>query len=244
MIRTVTRALPLLFSLSLYSGAALGQEVEIYIPNQLTNIPEAPETNNILARCLATGLKEYCVGISFGQGEAIFESNGISEITLETFVIDLNDDNETEKPNVTVKNDEDEDIGQNAASTDVKSAGIEIEFDFNSHKIRADQLDKVSVLAKALADEINIGKLYAIVGHTDGKGTDGYNCKLSKKRAATITSALLVGGAKANLQPIGVGEVLLKDAANPANAKNRRVSFLKLDENAEAIINAFKALCG
>ena len=82
------------------------------------------------------------------------------------------------------------------------------------------------------------------MGHTDGKGTDGYNCKLSEKRAATITSALLVGGAKANLQPIGVGEVLLKDAANPANAKNRRVTFLKLDENAEAIIHAFKALCG
>jgi len=244
MIQRIIYALYCVISLCSFSGAALGQEVEIYIPSQHTAAPESEETNNILARCLATGLKEYCVGISFGANGATFESNGISEITLETFVIDLSDDDETEKPNVTVKNDKDEDIGQNAASTDVKSAGIEIEFDFNSHKLRADQLDKVSVLAKALADEINIGKLYAIVGHTDGKGSDGYNCKLSEKRAATITSALLMGGAKANLQPIGVGEVLLKDTANPANAKNRRVSFLKLDENAEAIINAFKALCG
>ncbi|MDB2455285.1 OmpA family protein [Planktomarina temperata] len=243
MIQTATRTLPLVISLSLYSGAALGQEVEIYIPNLHTKVADVSETNNILARCLATGLKEYCVGISFGQDGATFESNGTSEITLETFVIDLNDDNETEKPNVTVKNDEDEDIGQNAASTDVKSAGIEIEFDFNSHKLRADQLDKVSALATAFADEINIGKLYAIVGHTDGKGSDSYNCKLSEKRATTITSALLVGGAKANLQPIGAGEALLKDVANPANAQNRRVSFLKLDDNAETVISAFKALC-
>jgi outer membrane protein OmpA-like peptidoglycan-associated protein len=90
---------------------------------------------------------------------------------------------------------------------------------------------------------MNAGKLYAIVGHTDGKGSESYNCKLSAKRAATITSALLLSGAKAILQPIGVGEVLLKDVSNPANAQNRRVSFLKLDDNAETVINAFRALC-
>ena len=194
MIQRIIYALYCVISLCSFSGAALGQEVEIYIPSQHTAAPESEETNNILARCLATGLKEYCVGISFGENGATFESNGISEITLETFVIDLSDESETTKPKVTVKNDEDGDTGQNTSST-------------------------------------------------DGKGSDTYNCKLSAKRAATITSALLVGGAKAYLQPIGVGEVLLKDAANPANAQNRRVSFLKLDDNAETVINAFKALC-
>ena len=243
MIRRIICAFYCVISLCSFSGAALGQEVEIYIPSQHTAAPESEETNNILARCLATGLKEYCVGISFGENGATFESNGISEITLETFVIDLNDESETTKPNVTVKNDEDGGTGQNTGSIDIKSAGIEIEFDFNSHKLRADQLDKVSVLAAAFADDMNAGKLYAIVGHTDGKGSESYNCKLSAKRASTITSTLLLSGAKAKLQPIGVGEVLLKDATNPANAQNRRVSFLKLDDNAEAVINAFKALC-
>ena len=243
MIHRIVCAFYCVITLCSLSGAALGQEVEIYIPSQHTAAPKSEETNNILARCLATGLKEYCVGISFGENGATFESNGISEITLETFVIDLNDESETTKPNVTVKNDEDGGTGQNTGSIDIKSAGIEIEFDFNSHKLRTDQLDKISVLAAAFADDMNAGKLYAIVGHTDGKGSESYNCKLSAKRAATITSALVLSGAKAKLQPIGVGEVLLKDATNPANAQNRRVSFLKLDDNAETVINAFRALC-
>ena len=93
MIRRIICALYCVISLCSFSGAALGQEVEIYIPSQHTAAPESEETNNILARCLATGLKEYCVGISFGENGATFESNGISEITLETFVIDLSDDN-------------------------------------------------------------------------------------------------------------------------------------------------------
>ena len=245
MTHKFSYSLCFIISVCLLSGASSAQQLEIYIPENSTNAPEEKGTDNILARCLATGLEEYCAGISLNANGTTLEANGPSDITLETFIIDLNDDTGTAKPRVTVKTDTGgaADTGQQTGSIDVKSAGIEIEFDFNSHKLRADQLDKVSVLAAAFADEINVGKLYAIVGHTDGKGSDSYNCKLSAKRAATITSALLVGGAKAYLQPIGVGEVLLKDAANPADAQNRRVSFLKLDDNAETVINAFKALC-
>ena len=169
------------------------------------------------------------------------ESSGVSEITLETFVIDLDDDSDTKKPKVTVKTDTD--TGQQPDSTNVKSAGIEIKFDFNSYRLRVDQLKKVSYVAAALADDINVGKLYVIVGHTDGKGSDAYNCELSKKRAATLTTALLLGGAKAQLRPIGAGEALLKDPINPNHGKNRRVSFLRFDDDAEAAINAFQSLC-
>ena len=241
MIRRIICTLYCVISLGSFSGAALGQGVEIYIPSQHTAAPESEETDNILARCLATGLEEYCAGISFSANGTTLESSGVSEITLETFVIDLDDDSDTKKPKVTVKTDTD--TGQQPDSTNVKSAGIEIKFDFNSYKLRVDQLKKVSYVAAALADDINVGKLYVIVGHTDGKGSDAYNCELSKKRAATLTTALLLGGAKAQLRPIGAGEALLKDPINPNHGKNRRVSFLRFDDDAEAAINAFQSLC-
>ena len=231
------------FSLLLWLPPSLtsAQELEIYIPDSSTDTPEKVETDNILARCLATGLEEYCAGISFSKTGIKLESSGISEITLETFIIDLDDEGDTTTPKVTVKTDADPD--QSTDTKNVKSAGIEIQFDFNSYTLRDDQLDKVSVLAMALADDINIGKHYAVVGHTDGRGSDAYNCELSKKRASTLTEVILLGGTKAKLTPIGVGETLLKDPEHPNHATNRRVSFGKLDEDAAVTINAFRSLC-
>ena len=241
MIHKLSYSLGLIISFCFISGASLAQELEIFIPKSSTEEPDTQQTDNILARCLATGLEEYCAGISFSANGTTLESSGVSEITLETFVIDLDDDSDTKKPKVTVKTDTD--TGQQPDSTNVKSAGIEIKFDFNFYKLRVDQLKKVSYVAAALADDINVGKLYVIVGHTDGKGSDAYNCELSKKRAATLTTALLLGGAKAQLRPIGAGEALLKDPINPNHGKNRRVSFLRFDDDAEAAINAFQSLC-
>ena len=241
MIHKLSYLLSLVISFCFISGASVSQELEIFIPKSSSDAPNTQETDNILARCLATGLEEYCAGISFSANGTTLESSGVSEITLETFVIDLDDDSDTKKPKVTVKTDTD--TGQQPDSTNVKSAGIEIKFDFNSYRLRVDQLKKVSYVAAALADDINLGKLYVIVGHTDGKGSDAYNCELSKKRAATLTTALLLGGAKAQLRPIGAGEALLKDPINPNHGKNRRVSFLRFDDDAEAAINAFQSLC-
>mgnify|MGYP006078315077 CR=1 FL=1 len=245
MIHKFSCTLCLIVLACFISSVTSAQELEIYIPEKSVDAPRKQETDNILARCLATGLEEYCAGISFNANGATLESNGVSEITLETFVIDLNDDGDVKKPKVTIKTDT-----ETAVNTDkqtdiksVKSAGIEIEFDFNSYKLRVDQLDKVSAVATALADKINDGKLYVIIGHTDGKGSDAYNCKLSKKRAVTLTTTLLLAGVKAELRPIGAGEALLKDPINPNDRKNRRVSFLKLDNEAEAAINAFQSLC-
>ena len=245
MTPKLSYSLCFIISVCLLSGASSEQQLEIYIPENSTNAPEEKETDNILARCLATGLVEYCAGISLNANGTTLEANGPSDITLETFIIDLTDDTGTAKPKVTVKTDTGgaADTGQQTGSIDVKSAGIEIEFDFNSYKLRIDQLDKVSVVAAALADEINVGKLYVIVGHTDAKGSDAYNCGLSKKRAVTLTTALLLGGAKAQLRPVGAGEALLKDPTNPNHAKNRRVSFLRLDGDAETAIKAFQSLC-
>ena len=226
-------------------GAVQAQEVEIFIPGTTVVNPEVEETNNLLARCLATGLEKYCSGVSLNQNDETLESNSAPDIVLETFIIDLNDEQDTQKPKVSVQSDDgaEDTKDQKTSTQSVTSIGIEIQFDFNSNKIRSDQIEKMSMLAVALADEINEGAGFAVVGHTDGKGSDNYNCKLSDKRAATITSSLLMNGAKAQLFPIGAGEALLKEPAKPNSDKNRRVSFLKLDENARVTMNAFLSLC-
>ena len=172
--------------------------------------------------------------------------NGIiTSIVLETFIIDLSDNQNTPKPKVTVKPDAGtQDIkDKTTSSQSVTSIGIEIQFDFNSNKIRTDQSEKMSRLAAALADEINAGARFAVIGHTDGKGSDAYNCRLSEKRAASVTTRLLLNGAQNHLRSVGAGEALLKTTVEPDSAKNRRVSFLKLGENEVATLNAFQSLC-
>ena len=245
MIKTVIKFVffTAIFAFSLVSAEA--QQVEIYIPEKSVSNHETDETDNLLAKCLATGLKEYCSGISLSKDGETLESSGVSDIVLETFIIDLNDKEDGKKPKVTVQSDTTpKDTGDKKTDVKpVKSAGIEIEFDFNSYKLREDQVKKMSVLAVALADALNEGAHFAIIGHTDGKGSDAYNCKLSAKRASTISGALLIGGATAQLYPIGVGETLLKDRVNPESGKNRRVSFLRLNENANVTLNAFHSLC-
>ena len=245
MIKNSINAVCIAISILGFSSVALGQEVEIYIPGASNETPEAVETDNLLARCLATGMEAYCSGVSLSKNGVALESNGSSDIVLETFIIDLSDNQSTPKPKVSVKTDSGpQDIkDKTTSSQSVTSIGIEIQFDFNSNKIRADQVEKMSMLAVALADEINAGARFAVIGHTDGKGSDAYNCGLSGTRATAVTTTLLLNGAQNYLLSVGAGEALLKNKAKPDSAKNRRVSFLKLGENEAATLNAFQSLC-
>jgi len=230
-----------IYLICIIPSITIAQELEIFIPEKTINMINKQETDNILARCLATSLEEYCAGISFESKDVVFEKNGISEISLETFIIDLNDDDMNKNPKIKVKSDNV--LTKRSETIDVKSTGMEIKFDFNSYKLRIDQLEKISILATALSDKINVGKKYAIIGHTDGKGSYRYNCNLSKKRANTLTTKLILTGIEAELIPIGAGEALLKDPLIPHHKKNRRVSFLSLDKDAKTTINAFRSLC-
>ena len=245
MINNFLKSSYLAFAIVGSFGAVQAQEVEIFIPGTTVVNPEVEETNNLLARCLATGLEEYCSGVSLNQNGETLESNSAPDIVLETFIIDLNDEQDTQRPKVSVSTDTgtEDQKDQPVATQSMTSIGIEIQFDFNSNKIRTDQVEKMSMLAIALADKINAGARFAIIGHTDGKGSDAYNCGLSKKRATAVTTTLLINGAQNYLLSVGAGEALLKNAGNPNSEKNRRVSFLKLGENEAATLNAFKSLC-
>jgi OmpA-OmpF porin, OOP family len=220
------------------SEAFSAEELEIYIPPKSAENSDMHTEGNSLARCLATGLKEDCEASEKHQNSDESGSDSSVEIVLETFIIDLDDT--PKKSKVLVGNTEEK---EPVNTKSVQAAGVVIKFDFDSHKLRVDQSGKLSQIALALADEINTGAKFAVIGHTDAKGSDQYNCTLSLKRAATISSALLTMGSGAQLFPLGVGEALLKEPSNPTSEVNRRVSFLKLDENAELTLGAFVSLC-
>lgn len=110
----------------------------------------------------------------------------------------------------------------------------DVTFDFNKATIRAEArptLDKLAELIKA-----QVPASVAIEGHTDAKGNDAYNQKLSEARAMAVRDYLIgvrtVDGTK--LQTKGFGE--LKPVApsqtpeggddEAGRAKNRRVEVV------------------
>ena len=65
------------------------------------------------------------------------------------------------------------------------------------------------------------------VGHTDAKGTDAYNDKLSERRASAVRSLLaaIYDIDPARLQALGRGKSELKDKTRPKDGINRRVEI-------------------
>ena len=105
MIKNSINALCIVFSFFWFSNAVLGQQVEIYIPGSTDEAPETSETENLLARCLATGMEEYCSGVSLSKDGVALESDGPSDIVLGRFIIVLSDNQHTPKPKVTLNPD-------------------------------------------------------------------------------------------------------------------------------------------
>jgi outer membrane protein OmpA-like peptidoglycan-associated protein len=101
-----------------------------------------------------------------------------------------------------------------------------VNFDFDKATIRADAR---AVLDEAVSTLKQAGGIAVIAeGHTDGKGTDAYNQKLSERRAKAVRDYLVAGGVAASrIQVEGFGEsrpVATNDTAD-GRAQNRRVEL-------------------
>ena len=73
-------------------------------------------------------------------------------------------------------------------------------------------------------------------GHTDAKGTDDYNQKLSERRAETV-KRFLIDNYKVSpdlLVTSGYGKAGLKNSADPFAAENRRVEIVNMVEKEQA----------
>lgn len=108
--------------------------------------------------------------------------------------------------------------------------GIKITFDsgilfgFDSAELTASSQQNISELAKTLLKYEDTEIL--IEGHTDSKGSEEYNQKLSEKRAAAVTAHLCDNGVASNrISEVGYGETMpvADNSTAEGQSQNRRV---------------------
>jgi OmpA-OmpF porin, OOP family len=103
-------------------------------------------------------------------------------------------------------------------------------FDVNSDRIRGDSYGTLKDIAAVLKDNPSVK--VNIIGHTDADGADAANLDLSKRRAASVKTALATefGIAADRMQTDGKGEAqpVASNNTPEGKANNRRVEFVKL----------------
>jgi outer membrane protein OmpA-like peptidoglycan-associated protein len=117
---------------------------------------------------------------------------------------------------------------------DMPTFDVRINFEFNSDSIGPAAAQAIKEVGKALTSSQLTGNTFVIAGHTDGKGSDAYNQRLSERRAEAVKSYLVE---KYNIPPetllaVGYGKTMLKDTNNPFAPENRRVQIVNMaDKN-------------
>lgn len=211
------------------SGYSHAQEVEIFIPNETSQENLADEGADIvnsgsrLARCLFSNSKADCTNLRVQDPVLQLETFvGNPDVSVEIFVLEIPDDRE----NQTSRSTDSQNYATPSTPKSVSAVGIEISFNFNSDKIRDDQIYKIDAIANALTDRLNSSTRFAVVGHTNSVGSDQFNCNLSSRRADVVVRGLIERGVAGKISPNGVGESLHKNPDDPENSVNRRVSFI------------------
>lgn len=102
-------------------------------------------------------------------------------------------------------------------------------FDFDKATLMSSSKAALDAIAEYL--NTNPDKSFYVVGHTDSKGTFGYNHKLSSDRAQTVADALEMdyGIASGRLEPHGVGPLVpvFSNESDVGRNKNRRVELVE-----------------
>ncbi len=101
-----------------------------------------------------------------------------------------------------------------------------VNFDFDKSNIRPDARVILDEAASILKQEGGIAVIAE--GHTDGRGTEPYNQRLSERRAKSVRDYLVAGGVAASrIQVEGFGETrpVATNATDDGRAQNRRVEL-------------------
>lgn len=111
-----------------------------------------------------------------------------------------------------------------------------LNFDFGKSTIRESSFPTLDKLAQTLIEAKN-WKI-DIDGHTDDKGSDSFNQKLSQDRANAVKSYLVSKGVTADtITATGYGETkpIVKNDSDANRERNRRVEFKITKPNNEVI---------
>ncbi len=111
----------------------------------------------------------------------------------------------------------------------IKTAKIvlrDINFEFDSSNLTAEAKQSLDKVSEGLRGQPTMNLL--IEGHTDAKGSDAYNLKLSKQRASSVRAYLIESGiAGTRIETTGMGESqpVASNETEEGRAENRRVEF-------------------
>ena len=93
-------------------------------------------------------------------------------------------------------------------------------FDFNKATLRAESNGKLDQAAEILRGAKDA--TFLVTGHTDAKGSEAYNLKLSRERAASVVKALESRGVNpSQLKSVGVGERDAKVSEKASDAERQ-----------------------
>ena len=107
-----------------------------------------------------------------------------------------------------------------------------IQFAYDSDELTADAKQQLDQLGNALNSEELRPYGFLLVGHTDGAGSQDYNQSLSERRAfATLEYLVQTSRIETTrLNSVGLGEGVLLDPDDPADARNRRVEIFNMGD--------------
>ena len=108
---------------------------------------------------------------------------------------------------------------------------LNIQFDFDSSRLRPESLELVERLAAALKSDRLRDQRFRIEGHTDAKGRADYNQQLSDRRADAVRRQLTQSGVTPErLLATGKGATEPLNTQDPFAPENRRVRILALEQ--------------
>jgi len=104
---------------------------------------------------------------------------------------------------------------------------LHVKFDFDQSNIKKEFLPEIQKVADFMKQ--NPGYNVVLEGHTDSKGSDAYNMKLSDQRAKAVAKALStlgVAGAKVTTEAYGESKPVATNDTDAGRAENRRVDAI------------------
>lgn len=113
---------------------------------------------------------------------------------------------------------------------DLPKINLTIEFEYNSDRPTPAGMKQLNALGDALGDPSLQTFRFMLAGHTDARGSDGYNQGLSERRALAV-QRYLAGAAQieaSRLSTVGFGRTRLLPNVNPDDPRNRRVEVVNL----------------